>query len=86
MFSVPAGAVEMLPLSSFTFPEKSFLCPAVFSVPVQVFSAPAVFAAKNLRRMVFSVPAWFGRGRDYERSTTISTSSTATSGTTRYYE
>ena len=53
MFSVPASGVEMLPLSRFTFPRESFLCPALFSVPVRVFSVPAVFAIRKSSRMAF---------------------------------
>ena len=53
VFSVPASGVEMLPLSRFTFPRESFLCPALFSVPVRVFSVPAVFAIRKSSRMAF---------------------------------
>ena len=34
-------------LKCYRFPALRFLCPAVFSVPVQVFSAPAVLAVKK---------------------------------------
>ena len=54
VFYVPASGFKMSPQSA--VPEKSFLCPAVFSVPVRVFSVPTLIATKNRVEWCFLLP------------------------------